>query len=62
MEAIWKYPGTYFVHSHGIQEERGNMGEIDIIPESANAISYTTAGTTTTNSSSIEPVTNKSNQ
>ena len=34
VEAIWKYPGTYFVHSHGIQEERGNMGEIDIIPES----------------------------
>ena len=60
VEAIWKYPGTYFVHSHGIQEERGNMGEIDIIPESGNAISYTTAGTTTTNSSSIEPVTNKS--
>ena len=59
VEAIWKYPGTYFVHSHGIQEERGNMGEIDIIPESGNAVSYTTAGTTT-NSSSIEPVTNKS--
>ena len=60
VEAIWKYPGTYFVHSHGIQEERGNMGEIDIIPESGNATSYSTAGTTTTNSSTIEPVTNKS--
>lgn len=56
VEAIWKYPGTYFVHSHGIQEERGNMGEIDIIPESGNAVSYIV----TTNSSSIEPVTNKS--
>ena len=41
-------------------KKRGNMGEIDIIPESGKAISYTTAGTTTTNSSSIEPVTNKS--
>ena len=36
------------------------MGEIDIIPESGNATSYSTAGTTTTNSSTIEPVTNKS--
>jgi FtsP/CotA-like multicopper oxidase with cupredoxin domain len=58
VEAIWKYPGTYFVHSHGIQEERGNMGEIDIIPESGNSVSYMTAGTT--NSSYLEPVTNKS--
>jgi nitrite reductase (NO-forming) len=28
IEAKWKYPGTYLFHSHGIQEERGNMGEI----------------------------------
>jgi nitrite reductase (NO-forming) len=60
VEAIWKYPGTYLVHSHGIQEERGNMGEIDIIPESKNSVSYMPAGTTTTNSSYLEPVTNKS--
>jgi nitrite reductase (NO-forming) len=26
IEARWKYPGTYLFHSHGIQEERGNMG------------------------------------
>jgi plastocyanin len=61
VEAIWKYPGTYLVHSHGIQEERGNMGEINIIPEGENSVSYMTAGTTTTtNSSYLEPVTNKS--
>jgi plastocyanin len=34
------------------------MGEIDIIPESGNSVSYMTAGTT--NSSYLEPVTNKS--
>lgn len=28
IEARWKYPGTYLFHSHGIQEERGNMGQI----------------------------------
>lgn len=28
IEAKWKYPGTYLFHSHGIQEERGNMGQI----------------------------------
>jgi plastocyanin len=60
VEAIWKYPGTYLVHSHGIQEERGNMGEINIIPEGENSVSYMTAGTTTKNSSYLEPVTNKS--
>lgn len=31
IEAKWKYPGTYLFHSHGIQEERGNMGQINII-------------------------------
>src|SRR5215203_5414020 len=30
-EAKWKYPGTYLFHSHGIQEERGNMGQINVI-------------------------------
>src|SRR5215210_4708088 len=30
IEARWKYPGTYLFHSHGIQEERGNMGQIEI--------------------------------
>jgi FtsP/CotA-like multicopper oxidase with cupredoxin domain len=31
IEAKWKYPGTYLFHSHGIQEERGNMGQINVI-------------------------------
>jgi plastocyanin len=31
VEAKWKYPGTYLFHSHGIQEERGNMGQINVI-------------------------------
>lgn len=30
IEARWKYPGTYLFHSHGIQEERGNMGQIEV--------------------------------
>ena len=28
IEARWKYPGTYLFHSHGFQEERGNIGQI----------------------------------
>lgn len=28
IEAKWQYPGTYLFHSHGIQEEHGNMGQI----------------------------------
>lgn len=35
IEAKWKYPGTYLFHSHGIQEEKGNMGKI-IIHENNN--------------------------
>ena len=30
IDAKWKYPGTYLFHSHGRQEERGNMGKINI--------------------------------
>jgi FtsP/CotA-like multicopper oxidase with cupredoxin domain len=30
VEAKWKYNGTYLFHSHGIQEERGNMGQINV--------------------------------
>jgi hypothetical protein len=33
VEASWKWPGTYLFHSHGIQEERGNMGEIRVMPD-----------------------------
>ncbi len=28
IEARWKYPGSYMFHSHGFQEENGNMGVI----------------------------------
>jgi nitrite reductase (NO-forming) len=28
IEVKWKYPGMYLFHSHGIQEEKGNMGNI----------------------------------
>ena len=28
IEAKWKYPGSYMFHSHGFQEENGNMGII----------------------------------
>ena len=31
VEAKWKYPGNYFVHTHGIPEEKGNMGQIKLI-------------------------------
>jgi len=31
IEAKWKYPGTYLFHAHGIQEEKGNMGQIKVI-------------------------------
>jgi nitrite reductase (NO-forming) len=31
IEAQWKYPGTYLFHSHGFQEERGNMGQILVV-------------------------------
>ena len=33
VEAKWKYPGTYLFHSHGIQEERGNMGQINVLSQ-----------------------------
>ena len=26
VEAKWRYPGSYMLHSHGLQEEHGNMG------------------------------------
>ena len=35
VEAKWKYPGNYFFHSHGIQEEKGNMGQIKVVGQDA---------------------------
>jgi len=34
VEARWNSPGTYLFHSHGMQEERGNMGQIHVLPNS----------------------------
>jgi nitrite reductase (NO-forming) len=31
IEAKWKYPGIYMFHSHGFLEERGNMGQIEVV-------------------------------
>jgi nitrite reductase (NO-forming) len=36
IEARWKYPGTYLFHSHGIQEERGNIGQIYVSADGGN--------------------------
>lgn len=36
VEAKWKYPGTYLFHSHGLQEERGNMGQIRVLSDDNN--------------------------
>lgn len=38
IEAKWKYPGTYLFHSHGIQEERGNMGQIEVSENKTTAL------------------------
>ncbi|WP_161486146.1 multicopper oxidase domain-containing protein [Candidatus Nitrosocosmicus hydrocola] len=32
VEAKWKYPGTYLFHGHGLQQERGSKGMIEISP------------------------------
>ncbi len=37
VEAKWKYPGTYLFHAHGIQEEKGNMGQIKVIGQGESA-------------------------
>ena len=58
MDTIKESIGRHMIKIRGIQEERGNREEIDIIPESGNSVSYMTAGTT--NSSYLKPVTNKS--
>ena len=63
VEAVWKSPGTYFIHSHGLQEERGNMGEIHVIPtaeKNNNNNNNNNTVASTSNYSSLKPVTNKS--
>jgi nitrite reductase (NO-forming) len=36
IEARWKYPGVYLFHSHGFQEERGNIGQIVVSADGGN--------------------------
>ncbi|MFL6526270.1 MAG: multicopper oxidase domain-containing protein [Nitrososphaera sp.] len=48
IEARWEYPGTYLFHSHGFQEERGNMGQI-VVAENYNE-SYSSNNQTNTSS------------
>ena len=31
VKAKGEYPGNYFFHTHGIQEEKGNMGQIKVV-------------------------------
>jgi FtsP/CotA-like multicopper oxidase with cupredoxin domain len=40
IEAKWRYPGTYMFHSHGFQEEHGNMGQI-LVKENINSTKMT---------------------
>jgi len=54
VEAKWKYPGDYFFHAHGIQEEKGNMGMIKVVvaESNGNTTNTNTSNINTTNSSS----------
>ena len=40
IEAKWRYPGTYMFHSHGFQEEHGNMGSI-LVKENPSKVNLT---------------------
>ena len=40
IEAKWKYLGTYLFHSHGLQQERGSKGMIEIYPMDTNGSSF----------------------
>ncbi len=54
IEARWKYPGVYLFHSHGIQEERGNMGQIYVRgDDDGNQSSTTTTAAALTESVSM---------
>jgi nitrite reductase (NO-forming) len=56
IEAQWEYPGTYLFHSHGFQEERGNMGQIVVAGSSIenNNDSQTGAGSETRSTSMFD--------
>ncbi|MDQ2686026.1 MAG: multicopper oxidase domain-containing protein [Thermoproteota archaeon] len=60
IEAKWKYPGNYFFHTHGIQEEKGNMGQIKVIGQdevsagTTNSVVSNDSNTTTSTNSIIQ--------
>jgi nitrite reductase (NO-forming) len=56
VEARWKYPGEYLFHSHGIQEERGNMGQIHVVD--SNQANNSNNGSTLANNNSSTALTN----
>ncbi|HYO07289.1 MAG TPA: multicopper oxidase domain-containing protein [Phototrophicaceae bacterium] len=55
VEAKWKYPGDYFFHAHGIQEEKGNMGMIKVAAAESNG------NTTNSNTSNVNTANSSSN-
>lgn len=40
IEATWRYPDSFIFHSHGFQEEHGNMGNI-LVKENNNSTKLT---------------------
>ncbi len=42
IEAKWDEPGTYFLHVHGIQEERGSMATVEVLDNASSLSSKQT--------------------
>ena len=62
VEAKWRYPGNYMFHSHGLQEEHGNMGHIivkDNATKMTNSISMFDWQSKTQNELQKEEITEK---
>jgi nitrite reductase (NO-forming) len=55
VEAKWKYPGTYLFHAHGIQEEKGNMGQIKVIGQADPSEGVNSSVGNTTSSTPANP-------
>jgi plastocyanin len=43
IEVKWDEPGTYFLHAHGIQEERGSMAMIEVLENNSSLLSKQTS-------------------
>ena len=41
-EVKWDEPGTYFIHVHGIQEERGSMAMVEVLENNSSLLSKQT--------------------